>query len=69
MADPLPAIPVWFGRVSIEWQAFEKFHGVLGAAQRKKQLERLKEAHHLEFSCRTYGPGVVKLYARVRDTD
>lgn len=66
MADPLPAIPLWFSRVTEGWQAYEQFHGVLGATQRRKQLERLKQSYPLEISCRTYGPGVVKLWARLR---
>lgn len=69
MADPLPAVPIWFARVSHDWTAYEKFHGILGATLRKKQLERLKESNVLEFSCRTYGPRVVKLYSRLSPQD
>lgn len=69
MSDPLPPTPLWFARVGIEWEPFERFYGILGASVRRKQLERLKKAHKIEFVCRTYGPGVVKLYARLANTE
>lgn len=69
MSAPLPAVPIWFPRVTHELVAYEQFMGIFGATIRKKQLERLKESHKLELTCRSYGPGVVKLYARLLPHD
>lgn len=68
MSD-LPAIPLWFARVTESWEPYERFHGILGATMRRKQLERLKDAKKIEFSCRSSNPGTVKLYARVMQND
>lgn len=65
----LPAVPLWFARVTESWEPYERFHGILGATMRRKQLERLKDAKKIEFSCRSGNPGAVKLYARVMQND
>lgn len=65
MSNPLPAVPQWFSVVAREWKAMETWSGINGCTQRKKQLERLKQSHGIEMSCRTGNPGRHYLMARL----